>query len=154
MPICWSHAEYISLVRSRHDGVCFDRIEWPINSYVAQTRSAPGMKSGCSTIHCAACRSARLCASSSRAEANYYLDHGRWATKKSLEMSTTKPYKFVHADFETAKLPSGSVIEFTFFGRVTSDGGANYKGEYNETIMSAKLKLNAAQAKGGKLQPF
>src|SRR5881397_685859 len=27
MPLCWSHAEYISLVRSRHDGVCFDRVE-------------------------------------------------------------------------------------------------------------------------------
>jgi len=27
MPLCWSHAEYVSLVRSRHDGVCFDRVE-------------------------------------------------------------------------------------------------------------------------------
>src|SRR5256884_915052 len=27
MPLCWSHAEYISLVRSRHDGVCLDRVE-------------------------------------------------------------------------------------------------------------------------------
>lgn len=27
MPLCWAHAEYISLVRSRCDGVAFDRIE-------------------------------------------------------------------------------------------------------------------------------
>jgi glucoamylase len=27
MPLCWSHAEYVSLVRSAHDGVCFDRVE-------------------------------------------------------------------------------------------------------------------------------
>lgn len=27
MPLCWSHAEYLSLVRSAHDGVCFDRID-------------------------------------------------------------------------------------------------------------------------------
>ena len=27
MPLCWSHAEYVSLVRSHRDGVCFDRIE-------------------------------------------------------------------------------------------------------------------------------
>lgn len=27
MPLCWAHAEYICLVRSAHDGVCFDRIE-------------------------------------------------------------------------------------------------------------------------------
>ena len=26
MPLCWSHAEYVALVRSRHDGVCFDRV--------------------------------------------------------------------------------------------------------------------------------
>ena len=35
MPLCWSHAEYISLVRSRHDGVCFDRVEPAFRRYVA-----------------------------------------------------------------------------------------------------------------------
>ncbi|MEY3898835.1 MAG: hypothetical protein RLZZ214_4357 [Verrucomicrobiota bacterium] len=35
MPLCWSHAEYISLVRSHHDGVCFDRIEPAFQRYVA-----------------------------------------------------------------------------------------------------------------------
>ena len=27
MPLCWAHAEYISLVRSYHDGVCYDKVE-------------------------------------------------------------------------------------------------------------------------------
>lgn len=27
MPLCWAHAEYVTLVRSQKDGVCFDRIE-------------------------------------------------------------------------------------------------------------------------------
>lgn len=27
MPLCWSHAEYLTLVRSHKDGVCFDRID-------------------------------------------------------------------------------------------------------------------------------
>ena len=35
MPLCWSHAEYISLVRSRRDGVCFDRVEPAFQRYVA-----------------------------------------------------------------------------------------------------------------------
>ena len=35
MPLCWSHAEYVSLVRSRHDGVCFDRVEPAYQRYVA-----------------------------------------------------------------------------------------------------------------------
>ena len=34
MPLCWSHAEYVSLVRSRHDGVCFDRVEPAYQRYV------------------------------------------------------------------------------------------------------------------------
>jgi glucoamylase len=34
MPLCWSHAEYISLVRSRHDGVCFHRVEPAYQRYV------------------------------------------------------------------------------------------------------------------------
>ena len=27
MPLCWAHAEYVALVRSHKDGVCFDRID-------------------------------------------------------------------------------------------------------------------------------
>src|SRR6266851_7770598 len=34
MPLCWSHAEYVSLVRSRHDGVCFHRVEPAYQRYV------------------------------------------------------------------------------------------------------------------------
>ncbi len=34
MPLCWSHAEYISLVRSRHDGVCLGCVEPALQRYV------------------------------------------------------------------------------------------------------------------------
>src|SRR5213595_2978978 len=34
MPLCWSHAEYISLVRSRHDGVCLSCVEPAFARYV------------------------------------------------------------------------------------------------------------------------
>src|SRR5262249_48790850 len=34
MPLCWSHAEYVSLVCSRHDGVCFDRVDAAYQRYV------------------------------------------------------------------------------------------------------------------------
>jgi len=34
MPLCWSHAEYIALVRSRHDGACFDRAEPAYQRYI------------------------------------------------------------------------------------------------------------------------
>jgi glucoamylase len=38
MPLCWAHAEYISLVRSHKDGVCFDRIE-PVYQRYAKGRT-------------------------------------------------------------------------------------------------------------------
>jgi glucoamylase len=37
MPLCWSHAEYLTLVRSRRDGVCFDRVEPAHERYVRAT---------------------------------------------------------------------------------------------------------------------
>jgi glucoamylase len=38
MPLCWAHAEYLTLVRSRKDGVCFDRIQ-PVYERYAQRRT-------------------------------------------------------------------------------------------------------------------
>jgi glucoamylase len=38
VPLCWAHAEYLTLVRSRADGVCFDRIE-PAYERYAQRRT-------------------------------------------------------------------------------------------------------------------
>jgi glucoamylase len=34
MPLCWSHAEYLSLVRSAHDDICFDRVAPAYERYV------------------------------------------------------------------------------------------------------------------------
>ena len=38
MPLCWSHAEYLTLVRSHKDGVCFDRIE-PVYQRYAKAKT-------------------------------------------------------------------------------------------------------------------
>jgi len=38
MPLCWAHAEYLSLVRSYKDGVCFDRIE-PVYQRYAKAKT-------------------------------------------------------------------------------------------------------------------
>lgn len=38
MPLCWAHAEYVTLVRSWKDGVCFDRIE-PVYQRYAKART-------------------------------------------------------------------------------------------------------------------
>jgi len=38
MPLCWSHAEYVTLVRSHKDGVCFDRID-PVYQRYAKAKT-------------------------------------------------------------------------------------------------------------------
>jgi glucoamylase len=38
VPLCWAHAEYLTLVRSYKDGVCFDRIE-PVYQRYAKGRT-------------------------------------------------------------------------------------------------------------------
>jgi glucoamylase len=38
MPLCWTHAEYVSLVRSHKDGVCFDRVQ-PVYERFAKART-------------------------------------------------------------------------------------------------------------------
>jgi glucoamylase len=39
MPLCWAHSEYLELVRSRRDGVCYSRIEPAYERYVKTTNS-------------------------------------------------------------------------------------------------------------------
>ena len=40
MPLCWAHAEYITLARSIHDGVCFDRVEPVYRRYAVGRQSS------------------------------------------------------------------------------------------------------------------
>ncbi|HWD18217.1 MAG TPA: glycoside hydrolase family 15 protein [Verrucomicrobiae bacterium] len=114
MPLCWSHAEYLSLVRSRHDGVCFDRIEPAYRRYVAQpvksqyefwtprhrtTRLPRGQKlrlllPGAATVVWTA---------------------DNWATTQRTEARAQESLGLWFADLASEKLPAGRAIEFTFF---------------------------------------
>ena len=40
MPLCWAHAEYLTLIKSRKEGVCCDRIEPVYERYVQQKNSS------------------------------------------------------------------------------------------------------------------
>jgi len=114
MPLCWSHAEYLSLVRSRLDGVCFDRIEPAYQRYVAKPvasrheiwllnhrlRRMPGKK----TLRIIFAQEATI---------NWTADG--WATGISLEMTRNETFEAWFADINTAALPSGAMVEFTFF---------------------------------------
>ena len=116
MPLCWSHAEYISLVRSARDGVCFDRIEPAFQRYVAAPvesrheiwtvrhplRQLPPGKI------------LRLILAT---EATVVWSDDHWKTTRKSDSAGIKSLDLWFADFPTKTMPDGSVIEFTFFWR-------------------------------------
>ena len=118
MPLCWSHAEYISLVRSRHDGVCFDRIEPAYQRYVAkpvthrhemwtlrhQIRRIPRKK----ILRVILADAAAIIWSADQ-----------WATTNNMETARNEALNLWSADFATENLPQGAVLEFTFFWKKT-----------------------------------
>src|SRR5262249_41059 len=114
MPLCWSHAEYLSLVRSRHDGVCFDHIEPAFHRYVShrvksqvefwrpghQTRRLPGGK----TLRLLLPEPAAIV---------WTADN--WASTQKSETCQNVTFNLAFADLPTTRLPVGAAIEFTLF---------------------------------------
>jgi glucoamylase len=113
MPLCWSHAEYVSLVRSRRDGVVFDRIEPAYQRYVAAP--APSRYEIWSFRHqthqIARTKTLRLLTG---APAVVRWTRNEWQDAQDLE---SKPGGFTDlfvTDLPTAELPAGTAVEFTF----------------------------------------
>jgi glucoamylase len=114
MPLCWSHAEYLSLVRSRHDGVCYDRIEPAFQRYVANpvpsrheiwTMRHP-------LRHMPPGKTLRVILG---AEADITWTSDNWAKKNQTLTSYNDGLNLWFADFPVASLESGAGVEFTFF---------------------------------------
>ena len=116
MPLCWSHAEYISLVRSRHDGVCFDRVEPAFRRYVAKAvksrheiwsfrhplrRMPPG-------------KTLRIVVA---AEATIVWTTDEWVSTHRVEATPNRALAVWFADLSAENLVRDSVVEFTFFWR-------------------------------------
>jgi glucoamylase len=114
MPLCWSHAEYISLVRSRRDGVCFDRIEPAFERYVLRPtinrcefwsfrhplrRLPPGK-----ILRILLADAARIA---------WSVDG--WASTQSIDTTQNDLLRVEFADLPIALLPRRQRVEFTFF---------------------------------------
>ena len=114
MPLCWSHAEYLSLVRSAHDGVCFDRVEPAYQRYVAapvgsrhefwslrhRPRQIPRQKILRIIIE---------------REATIVWTADDWVTANRTTADKNRTLDVWFADLPTEGCPPGSRIEFTFF---------------------------------------
>ncbi len=114
MPLCWSHAEYVSLVRSRHDGVCFDRVEPAFQRYVAYpVKSRHEFWSFRHPLRrMPAGKILRIILASDAAI--IWSDDG-WASTHTMESTREEILHLWFADLPTATLSNGAGIEFTFF---------------------------------------
>jgi glucoamylase len=126
MPLCWSHAEYISLVRSAHDGVCFDRVEPVFQRYVANPvasrheiwtfrhplrRMAHG-------------KTLRIIVA---ADATIVWSANDWASTNKAETTHISALNVSFVDLPTVACADGSKIEFTFFWKEAQHWeGKNY----------------------------
>jgi len=126
MPLCWSHAEYVSLVRSAHDGICFDRVEPAYQRYVVKpvvsrhemwSRRHPIRRVPPGQI-------LRLIV---EAEATVVWSANAWASTNKADTTLMSTLGLWFADLPTENCSDGSVIEFTFFWKADQRWeGRNY----------------------------
>ena len=114
MPLCWSHAEYVALVRSRHDGVCFDRVEPAYQRYVVNPVQS---RYEIWTLRHSLRRVSRgkILRIILAAEATIVWSTDNWASTNQSQTIHQSELDLWFADFPTADIPPGSVLTFTLF---------------------------------------
>ena len=112
MPLCWSHAEYVSLVRSRHDGVCFDRVEPAFQRYVLNPiKSRHEIWSLRHPLRRVS--RGRILRIILAAEAAIVWSKDGWASTNKTDTTHVSGLNLWFADFPTSEWREGSVFEFT-----------------------------------------
>jgi glucoamylase len=113
MPLCWSHAEYVSLVRSRHDGICFHRFDPAYRRYVLNpvpsryeiwTARHPLRRLLCGKI-------LRIILAE---EATITWSINDWKQSNESKSSHQNELNLWYADFPTSAWSAGSTLAFTF----------------------------------------
>lgn len=114
MPLCWSHAEYLSLVRSRRDGVCFDRVEPAYQRYVVQpVKSRHSFWTFRHQLRL--CRRGQKVRLVIEAPAEVVWSTNDWAESDRAAASELPLLKVWFLDLPTEKLRKGAKVEFTFY---------------------------------------
>ena len=112
MPLCWAHAEYVALVRSRRDEVCFDRIEPVYQRYVKA--SADSQIEMWTLAHqlpwIAKGKTLRVI---TKAAATIHWSFDGWAKTHDLETRDTG-FGCWFADLPSDQLPAETSVVFTF----------------------------------------
>jgi len=113
MPLCWSHAEYVSLVRSRHDGVCFDRVDAAYQRYVKNPIKS---RHEIWTVRhplrrMAPAKTLRIILAD---EATIVWSTNDWGQTNESLTTHVSDMNLWFADLPTAELPAGSSVAFTW----------------------------------------
>jgi glucoamylase len=116
MPLCWSHAEYVSLVRSRHDGVCFYRVEPAYQRYVINPVQS---RYEIWTLRHPLRRVSRgkILRIILAAETTVVWSIDEWSRTNESHTAHQNELDLWFSDFPTAEWPRDSVFAFTLFWR-------------------------------------
>ena len=112
MPLCWAHAEYVSLVRSCHDGVCFDRIE-PVHERYAKARKGSKMEMWTFAHQVKQVGKGKRLRMITGPAATIHWSFDGWVTAKDTPTRNCG-LGLNWADLPTEGLPGGSTVAFTF----------------------------------------
>ncbi len=144
MPLCWAHAEYIALVRSARDGVCFDRIEPAFQRFVVQsvacTHEMWSARHAISRIPAGGFL--RLIIPD---DAQIVWSSDGWATTVTTEAAAIGALRLWFADLPTTGSADGAVIAFTFFWKKAQ----RWEGENHTVTVSAAMGGPRATAHAG-----
>lgn len=127
MPLCWAHAEYVSLVRSARDGVCFDRVEPAFQRYVVNRtkKAVHAMWSACHPI--SRMPFGRILRLLLAHDATIIWSADDWANTHHADAIAVAALHMWVADLPAEDCSDGSVIQFTFFWKETQSWeGKNY----------------------------
>ncbi len=142
MPLCWSHAEYLSLVRSAHDGVCFDRVEPAFQRYVANP--VPSRYEIWSFRHqLRRMPPGKILRLILPADATVVWTADGWAQTNKTEAAQVSELNLWFADLSPADRPNSQNIEFTFFWK----SAQRWEGK-NYSLAISRSAPQARQTKG------
>lgn len=133
MPLCWSHAEYVSLVRSAHDGACFDRVEPAFQRYVVDpVRNAYEFWSFRHPVR--RMFHGRILRLVVLAEATIVWSADGWSSTHRANCIYNHTLDLWFVDLPTENCPVGAVIEFTFFWKEAQ----RWEGRNNSVIVTGE----------------
>ena len=136
MPLCWAHAEYVSLVRSHKDGVCFDRIE-PV--YQRYAKAGTGSKIEMWTLahqvqRVVQGKTLRIIVGKA---ATIHWSFDGWTTANDL-VTRDAGFGCWFADLPSGKLPAGANIVFTILWQEGWEG-KDFQVVISESIPASKM---------------